>query len=49
MDEYKQAYYHLFNAITSILPYMESNPIVAKLDLKMAQAEAENLFLSQED
>lgn len=49
MDPYKKMYYFLFNCITDILPTIESDPIRAKLDLKMAQAEAEELFLSQEE
>ena len=49
MRIYEKMYYHLFNCITDILSIIESDPIRAKLDLKMAQAEAEELFLSQED
>ena len=48
MTEYKAAYLHLFNAVTDILVYVETDPIRAKLDLKMAQQEAEELFLSQD-
>ena len=45
MSSYKEMYYHLFNAITDVLPYIESDPVRAKLDLKLAQAETEYLYL----
>jgi len=49
MSEYKEMYYLLFNRITDVLPYLESDPIRAKLDLKMAQLEAEELYISREE
>lgn len=49
MSDYKEMYYHLFLAITDVLPYIESDPVRAKLDLKLAQAEAEELYLQQEE
>lgn len=49
MAPYQAMYYLLFRRITDILPYLEQEPARARWELKLAQIEAEALYINWEE
>lgn len=49
MAPYRDMYYLLFRCITDVLSYLEQEPARAKWELKLAQMEAEDLYINWEE